>query len=65
MSIDIRFIDIHCVEDGKRRGLQVEVTARIDGGGCLDRAAMQELRGDIYECLNSKLPKCLEYKGVR
>lgn len=65
MSIDVRFVDIHCVEDGKRRGLQVGVTARTDGGGCLDRAAMQELRGALYECLNSKLPKCLKDKGVR
>ena len=27
--------------------------------------AMRELRGAIYECLNSKLPKCLKDKGVR
>ena len=30
MLIDIRFIDIHKVEDGTQRGLQVEVTARAD-----------------------------------
>ena len=37
MLIDIRFIDIHKVEDGTRRGLQVEVTARAEGGGCIDK----------------------------
>ena len=48
MFIDIRFIDIHKVEDGTRRGLQVEVTARIEGGGCLDSQQMQELRWHIF-----------------
>ena len=60
MFIDIRFIDIHKVEDGTRRGLQVEVTAREDGSGCLDRQQMQELRGHIFEYLNEQLPKCIQ-----
>ena len=64
MFIDIRFIDIHKVEDGTRRGLQVEVTARAEGGGCLDRQQMQELRGHIFEYLNEQLPKCIKEKGA-
>ena len=64
MFIDIRFIDIHKVEDGTRSGLQVEVTARTEGGGCLDRHQMQELRGNIFEYLNAQLPKCIKEKGA-
>ena len=64
MFIDIRFIDIHKVEDETRRGLQVEVTARADGSGCLDRQQMQELRGHIFEYLNAQLPKCIREKGA-
>ena len=64
MFIDIRFIDIHKVEDGTRRGLQVEVTARADGSGCLDRQQMQELRWHIFEYLNAQLPKCIKEKGA-
>lgn len=64
MFIDIRFIDIHKVEDGTRRWLQVEVTARADGSGCLDRQQMQELRGHIFEYLNAQLPKCIREKGA-
>ena len=64
MLIDIRFIYIHKVEDGTRRGLQVEVTARAEGGGCLDRQQMQKLRGDIFEYLNAQLPKCIKEKGA-
>ena len=64
MFIDIRFIDIHKVEDGTRRGLQIEVTARADGSGCLDRQQMQELRGHIFEYLNAQLPKCIREKGA-
>ena len=64
MFIDIRFIDIHKVEDGTRRVLQVEVTARADGSGCLDRQQMQELRGHIFEYLNAQLPKCIKEKGA-
>ena len=64
MFIDTRFIDIHKVEDGTRRGLQVEVTARAEGGGCLNRQQMQELRGHIFEYLNAQLPKCIKEKGA-
>lgn len=64
MFIDIRFTDIHCVEDGTRKGLQIDVKARTEGGGCLDRAAMTELRGHLYDYLNSHLPKCLKEKGA-
>ena len=64
MFIDIRFIDIHKVEDGTRRGLQIEVTARAEGGGCLDRPQMQKLRGDIFEYLKDQLPKCIKEKGA-
>lgn len=64
MFIDISFIDIHKVEDGTRRGLQVEVTARTEGGGCLDSHQMQELRGHIFEYLNEQLPKCIKEKGA-
>ena len=64
MFIDIRFIDIHKVEDGTRRGLQVEVTARAEGGGCLDRPLMQEVRRHLFEYLNAQLPKCIKEKGA-
>ena len=64
MLIDIRFIDIHKVEDGTRRGLQVEVTARAEGKGGLVRTQIEKLRGDIFEYLNAQLPKCIKEKGA-
>ena len=42
----------------------VEVTASTEGGGCLDRHQMQELRGHIFEYLNAQLPKCIKEKGA-
>ena len=53
MLIYIRFIDIHKVEYLTRRGLQVEVTARTEGVGCLDRQQLQELRGHMFEYVNA------------
>lgn len=63
MSIDIRFLDVHKVEDGSRRGLQIEIVARAEGGGCLDKSKMSQLRGDIFELLSVKLPQCIKEKG--
>ena len=64
MLIDVRFIDIHKVEDGTRSGLQVEVTARTEGKGGLVRTKIEKLRCDILEYLNAQLPKCIKEKGA-
>lgn len=60
MTIDVRFTDRRDVATDTRRGIQIDVLARIDGNGAIDRRRLQEIRQHFHEYLAEQLPKIIK-----
>lgn len=60
VTIDIRFTDRRDVATDVRKGVQIDVLAKIDGNGAIDRKQLQEIRQHVHEYLAAQLPKIIK-----